>query len=67
MVRATVRGGTIPHIAEARHTLTVRLQIGTVAQLAETLWDRDKLLRDRARREQASSGAAAEPMPVPKV
>jgi hypothetical protein len=36
MARAMVRGGTIPHIAEARRTLTVQPQIGTVAQLAET-------------------------------
>ena len=60
MVAQMARGSTIPHIEEARHTLTVQPQTAMAVQLAEMPRDSDKPPRGRAsvRPEpvQASSG-----------
>ena len=61
MVAQMARGSTIPHIEEARHTLTVQPQTGMAVQPAETPWGSGKPPRGRVsgRPELASSGVEA--------
>jgi len=63
MVAQMARGSTIPHIEEARHTLTVQPQTGMAVQPAETPWGSGKPPRGKAsdspEQELASSGVEA--------